>query len=71
MLGRGTRFAVQVHAIHQQIGDLNIGFGNAPFRFGQMPHHFKRRREEQRLALLLIGKDVQPAAARAVKHMPD
>ena len=61
---------MKIHAIHQQIGDVDIGFGDAPFDLVRCPIT-SNVVEEQRLALLLVGKDVQPAAARAVKHMPD
>ena len=69
LLRRRTRCAVQVHAIHQHIGDMNISFGDATLGFGQMPHHFKGGGKEERLAFLLIGEEIQPATARPVKHM--
>jgi hypothetical protein len=71
LLRRRTRLAVQIHAIHQHVGDMNIGFGDATFGFGQMPHHLKGGGEKQRLPLLLIGKHIDTAAARPVKYMAD
>lgn len=63
------RCAVQVHAIRQHIGGINIGFGDTTPGFDQVSHHFKGGGKEERLAFLLIDKEIQPATTRPIKHM--
>jgi|AGFS01.1.fsa_nt_gi hypothetical protein len=69
LLCRGAGSPVQVHPVHQNAGDLYIRLGHPPFGFGQMPHHLKGGGKKERLALLLVGKKVESAAARLVKHV--
>lgn len=73
LLRRGACFAVQLQAIHEQAGDLDIRLGNASFGFGQVAHHLKSGAEKQRLPRLLVGEEPPAAlvAARRIDHMTD
>ena len=69
MLRGGTRVTVQIHSIHQLTGDMDIGFRDATFGFGQMPHHLKSGSKKQRLAFTLVGKPRHFAHAGFVEHV--
>ena len=60
---------MQIHPIHQLAGDMNIGFRDATFGFGQMSHHLKSGGKKKRLAFTLVGKPRHFAHAGFVEHV--
>ncbi len=62
---------MQVHTVHKQAGDMDVGLGHPPFRFGQMPHDLKRRRKKKCLTFTLVGKPGHLTTSSFIKHMAD